>query len=181
MLKVIVLDRDGVVNEDSPLYIKSPAEWHALPGSLPAIAKLNHAGYKVVVATNQSGVARGLFTAQELENIHQKMRDDLAEVGGYLDGVFVCPHGPQDNCLCRKPQPGLLLAIAKDFQVKPEEMLVVGDSMRDILAARAAGCQIVLVKTGNGQQTLMTVGETNLMDVKIFPDLATFVDVFLQK
>lgn len=181
MIKIIVLDRDGVVNEDSPLYIKSPDEWHAIAGSLEAITKLNCAGFKVVVATNQSGVARGYFTLQGLEKIHQKMSDDLAKVGGHLDGIFVCPHGPKDNCTCRKPQPGLLLEIAQHFQVKPEEMLVVGDSMRDILAARTAGCQIVLVKTGNGEKTLAMVGPENLSDVKIFVDLASFVDNLLQK
>lgn len=180
MIKIIVLDRDGVVNEDSPLYIKSPNEWHAIAGSLEAMAKLNHAGFKVVVATNQSGVARGLFTAQELKNIHQKMNDDLVAVGGHLDGIFVCPHGPQDNCLCRKPQPGLLLEIAERFKVQPEEMLVVGDSMRDILAARTAGCQIVLVKTGNGEKTLAMVGPENLADVKIFANLSEFVDNLLR-
>jgi len=179
-IKIIVLDRDGVVNQDSPFYIKTPSEWHAIAGSLDAIAKLNQAGFPVVVATNQSGVARGYFTASELENIHNKMRDDVANAGGHLDGVFVCPHGPQDDCACRKPKPGLLLQIAKHFKVVPEEMLVVGDSMRDILAARAAGCKtIVLTKTGNGEKTLAAVGIDKLKDVKIFADLATFVDDFL--
>lgn len=181
MIKVIVLDRDGVINQDSPLYIKSPTEWHAIPGSLEAIAKLSQAGFKVVVATNQSGVARGYFTSQELKNIHQKMLDELASLGGQLDGIFVCPHGPQDNCLCRKPKPGLLLEIAQHFQVNPVEMLVVGDSMRDILAGQAAGCQVVLVETGNGKETLAEVDVKDLGDVQVFADLAACVDNLLNK
>jgi D-glycero-D-manno-heptose 1,7-bisphosphate phosphatase len=171
MIKIIAIDRDGVINEDSPDFIKSPTEWHPIPGSLEAIAKLNQAGFKVVVATNQSGIARKLFTAQALENIHQKMRQELAARGGHLDGIFICPHAPEDNCSCRKPKPGLLLQIISQFHIEPKEMITIGDSMRDVLAARAADCEMVLVKTGNGEHTIAEVGIENLKDVKIFADL----------
>lgn len=180
-IKVIAIDRDGVINEDSPAYIKSPDEWHPIPGSLEAIAKLNHAGFKVAVATNQSGIARKLFTPQTLENIHQKMRQELAKAGGHLDGIFVCPHGPNDNCPCRKPKPGLLLQIIAQFQIEPQEMLAIGDSMRDVLAARAAGCKIVLVKTGNGEKTLAEVGKENLQDVEIFANLKEATEDLIKK
>lgn len=168
MIKLIILDRDGVVNEDSPEYIKSPTEWHAIPGSLEAIAKLNQANFKVVVATNQSGLARGYFTQETLEQIHQKMLTQIANVGGHLDGIFICPHGPQDNCDCRKPKPGLLLQIAAKFNLKPEELLLIGDSMRDLLAAKACGANAILVKTGNGTKTLANQQIT----VPIFDNLA---------
>lgn len=171
MIKVIVLDRDGVINEDSPAYIRSEAEWHAIPGSLEAIAKLNQYGVKVVVATNQSGVARGYLTHETLEKIHQKMIAELAKYGGHLDGIFVCPHHPDDNCSCRKPKPGLLLEIAKKFAVLPKEMLVIGDSMRDLLAAEAAGSQAILVKTGNGKKTF----SEQQISVPIYNDLAEAV------
>jgi D-glycero-D-manno-heptose 1,7-bisphosphate phosphatase len=180
-IKVIAIDRDGVINEDSPAYIKTPDEWHPIPGSLEAIAKLNHAGFKVVVATNQSGVARKLFTSQTLENIHQKMRQDLAKVRGHLDGIFVCPHGPDANCPCRKPKPGLLLQIISQFQINPKEMLAIGDSMRDVLAARAAGCKAVLVKTGNGEKTIAEVGKENLQDVEIFANLKEAVEAVIKR
>jgi len=168
--KIIVLDRDGVINQDSEQFIKSPAEWQAIPGSLQAIAKLNKAGYLVVVSTNQSGVARGLFTLQDLAAINKKMEAEIAHYHGHLSGIFICPHGPNDNCFCRKPKPGLLLEIAKKFNVKPAEMLIIGDSMRDILAAHACGAQAFLVKTGKGTQTLATNKKIN---IQIFDDLAS--------
>lgn len=181
-IEIIVLDRDGVINEDSPYYIKSPAEWHAINGSLQAIAKLNQLGYKVVVATNQSGIARGYLTEQALTAIHHKMQHELATFGGHLDGIFICPHIPEDNCSCRKPRPGLLLNIAEYFNVAPKKMLVIGDSMRDLEAARQAGCQKILVKTGNGEKTLLDLleGKTKeeLKEVKIFASLAMAVHEF---
>jgi D-glycero-D-manno-heptose 1,7-bisphosphate phosphatase len=176
--KVIVLDRDGVINEDSVAYIKSPDEWHAIPGSLAAIAKLNKANYKVVVATNQSGVARGLFSLEDLTQIHQKMQDELAKFDGHLDGIFFCSHGPADNCECRKPKPGLLLEIARHFNVTAAEMLVIGDSMRDLLAAKAASIKCILVKTGNGASTLSSV-PNELKSVSVFADLAAAVENIL--
>lgn len=144
--QLLILDRDGVINQDSPQYIKSPAEWHAIPGSLEAIADLNRAGIKVVVASNQSGVGRGYFTAETLALIHKKMVTELAKLGGHLDGIYYCPHHPATNCNCRKPKPGLLLNILHDFKIEPKDTLVVGDSLRDIEAAQASGCDSVLVK-----------------------------------
>jgi D-glycero-D-manno-heptose 1,7-bisphosphate phosphatase len=172
MFKLIVLDRDGVINQDSPEFIKSPEEWHAIPGSLAAIAKLNRLGCPVVVATNQSGIARGLYTLADLELIHAKMLREIEAAGGHIDGVFICPHGPEDNCDCRKPKPGLLLQIAKKFNVEPSEMLTIGDSMRDILAAKACGAAAILVKTGNGRATI----EQQQVDVPIYDDLASVAE-----
>lgn len=177
MFKLIALDRDGVINEDSPFYIKSPDEWHAIPKSLEAIAKLHKHGYKVVVVTNQSGVARHYFTAKTLDLIHKKMLTQIAKVGGHIDDIFICPHGPQDNCECRKPKPGLLLKAAQKFNVAPEEILVIGDSMRDILAAKAFGTAVILVKTGKGAETL----EVEKPDVPIYADLNDAVDLFILK
>ena len=176
--KLIVLDRDGVINQDSDQFIKSPEEWKAIPGSLAAIAKLNRAGFSVVVATNQSGIARKYFSHEELKNIHQKMESELTAHNGQLAGIFICPHGPEDDCLCRKPKPGLLLEIAKKFNVKPEEMLVIGDSMRDILAAQACGAHAVLVKTGKGAQTIASA--TKEFNVPVFDNLATVVEAILE-
>ena len=176
-LKLIVLDRDGVINQDSEQFIKSPEEWKAIPGSLEAIARLNRAGLNVVVATNQSGIARGYFSDETLKKIHQKMEDELAKHHGKLAGIFICPHGPGDNCLCRKPKPGLLLEIAKKLQIKPEEMLAVGDSMRDILAAQACGAKAILVKTGKGAKTIASA--TKEFNVPIFENLADAVTAIL--
>jgi len=173
MFKLIVLDRDGVINEDSLFYIKSPAEWHVIAGSLEAIAKLQHSGYNVAIATNQSGIARHYFTAEILDSIHKKMIAQIKAVGGHLDmdDIFVCPHGPEDNCECRKPKPGLLLQAARKFDVAPGEILVIGDAMRDILAAKACGATAILVKTGKGMETLKAE-----IDVPVYADLAEAVD-----
>ncbi|CAL7960682.1 D-glycero-beta-D-manno-heptose-1,7-bisphosphate 7-phosphatase [Gammaproteobacteria bacterium] len=173
MFKLIVLDRDGVINEDSPFYIKSPDEWHAIPGSLEAIAKLQHSGYSVAIATNQSGIARHYFTAETLDSVHKKMIAQITVAGGHLDmnDIFVCPHRPEDNCKCRKPKPGLLLQAAHKFNVAPEEILVIGDAVRDILAAKACGAAAILVKTGKGMETLKAE-----IDVPIYADLAEAVD-----
>lgn len=176
--KIIILDRDGVINQDSDQFIKSPEEWKAIPGSLSAIAKLNRAGFTVVVATNQSGIARGYFSAETLKNIHQKMENEITAHHGKLAGIFICPHGPEDHCTCRKPKPGLLLDIAKKFNVKPEEMLSIGDSMRDILAAQACGAHALLVKTGKGAKTIASA--TNEFNVSVFDDLAAAAATILQ-
>lgn len=172
---LIILDRDGVINEDSVEFIKSPAEWVAIPGSLEAIAKLNAANLKVVVATNQSGVARGYYSLATLEKIHQKMIAELAAVGGHFDGIFFCPHGPNDGCECRKPKPGLFLQIAEQFPTSFQNALAVGDSLRDIQAAQAVHCKAVLVKTGKG------IIEQNKVspDILVFANLAAVVDAIL--
>ncbi len=152
-MKLIILDRDGVINHDSDAYIKSPDEWRALPGSLQAIARLAKGGWRITVATNQSGVARGLFDLATLGAIHTKMHQAVGEAGGRIDAVFFCPHGPDHNCPCRKPSPGLYREILGRFRVEPRNVVVVGDSLRDLQAAEAAGCRGYLVLTGKGQRT----------------------------
>lgn len=173
----IILDRDGVINHDSDLYIKSPDEWLPIEGSLEAIARLHQAGIKVVVATNQSGIARGLYDEATLAAIHKKMNRLITEAGGQLAGVFYCPHGPDDNCDCRKPLPGLIHQIIKTFSVDPTNVPFIGDSVRDLEAAEAAGCQPVLVKSGKGERSLAS-GKVN-PQIPIFDDLASFVDSWL--
>lgn len=147
---VVVLDRDGVINLDSPDYIKSADEWQAIPGSLDAIARLNLAGFTVAVATNQSGVGRGLFSESTLNEIHQKMLAEIAAHGGEVAQIFYCPHAPEEHCDCRKPKPGLLYKAAEHFACGFQRMIVIGDSVRDIEAARAVGARAILVRTGKG-------------------------------
>lgn len=152
-MTLIILDRDGVINQDSDAFIKSPDEWHPIPGSLEAIAQLTQANWRVVIASNQSGIARGLFTADTLNSIHQKMRHSVVEAGGRLDAIFVCPHGPDDGCLCRKPRPGLFHEISRRYDTNLHGVPAVGDSLRDLQAAAEAGCSPWLVTTGNGKKT----------------------------
>ena len=176
-VKTAILDRDGVINFDSTAYIKSPDEWTAIPGSLEAIARLNHAGWRVVVATNQSGLARGYFDMDTLNDIHQKMHQQLAVLGGRIDSVFICPHGPDDGCNCRKPLPGLFLDIAKRYELNLSHCVAVGDSLRDIEAAYSTNCQTALVLTGNGMKTQ----QQPLPDgCSIHSDLAAVVDYWLK-
>ena len=154
MQKYLLLDRDGVINEESPAFIKSPDEFLPLENSLEAIALLNQHGYKIVVITNQSGLARGLFDEKTLNAIHQKMRDELAKVGGQIEAIYFCPHQAADLCECRKPKAGLLLKFAADYNVDLSEIAFIGDSLRDIQASQNAGAKPILVKTGNGLKTL---------------------------
>ncbi|OZI40978.1 D-glycero-beta-D-manno-heptose-1,7-bisphosphate 7-phosphatase [Bordetella genomosp. 1] len=177
-MKLIILDRDGVINQDSDAFVKSPEEWIALPGSLQAIARLNQAGWTVVVATNQSGVARGLFDMATLNAIHGKMRRELAALGGHVDAIFMCPHGPDDGCACRKPLPGMLIDIAHRYDVHLAGVPAVGDSLRDLQAAAAAGCQPWLVGTGNGSKTRAKGGIPE--NTREAADLAAVVDTLLQ-
>jgi D-glycero-D-manno-heptose 1,7-bisphosphate phosphatase len=166
--RLVILDRDGVINVDSDDFIKSPREWHALPGSLEAIRELCDAGFDVVVATNQSGVGRGLFDSENLAAIHRRMRDAVQAAGGQLAGIYYCPHHPNDGCECRKPAPGLLWQIARDFARSLEHIPVIGDSARDLEAAVAVGARPILVRTGKGRNT-----EAGLsIDAEIFDDLA---------
>jgi D-glycero-D-manno-heptose 1,7-bisphosphate phosphatase len=151
MLKLIILDRDGVINLDSVDYIKSPDEWHPVAGSLEAIAELNRAGFKVCVATNQSGIARGYFDLLTLAAIHDKMIEALVKVGGHVDAIFFCPHGPDENCSCRKPKPGLYQQALNHFKVEVSEVMVIGDSLRDIEAAQALNCPAILVESNKGK------------------------------
>lgn len=169
-MKLIVLDRDGVINADSDAYIKSAQEWEPLPGSLQAIARLNEADYCVVVATNQSGIARGLFDVEALAAMHEKMNRLLANYGGRIDAVFFCPHGPDDACGCRKPGTGLFDEIARRYHTDLAGVPAVGDSLRDIEAALAVGAQPMLVRTGKGMRTLAS-GKLPEM-VPVFEDLA---------
>ena len=176
-MQLIILDRDGVINEDSDDYIKSPDEWHPIPGSLAAIARLYRAGWRVVVATNQSGVSRGLFDLDTLMRIHEKMYREVRNAGGQIDAIFFCHHAPEDNCRCRKPRPGLLLDIADRLRIELTGVPSIGDSLRDLQAARAAGARPLLVRTGKGASTL---GHPGLdPDVPVFRDLAGAVDALL--
>ena len=144
---LVILDRDGVINADSDDYVKSPDEWHPLPGSLDAIARLCRAGFDVVVATNQSGIGRGLFTVETLEAIHARMRDAVAAAGGHIAGIYYCPHRPEDGCDCRKPAPGLLRRIAADFGQPLDGVPFVGDKLTDAETALAAGAHPIFVGT----------------------------------
>ncbi|MFP4245242.1 MAG: D-glycero-beta-D-manno-heptose 1,7-bisphosphate 7-phosphatase [Ectothiorhodospira sp.] len=175
--RLVILDRDGVINRDSPDYIKSPQEWIPLPGSLEAIARLTRAGWRVAVATNQSGLARGLFDAATLEAIHDRMRRAVEAAGGRIDCIHHCPHGPDDGCDCRKPRPGLLHRIADDLGVSLAGVPAVGDSARDLEAARAAGCRPLLVRTGNGERTLARGALPP--ETQVFPGLAAVVEHLL--
>jgi D-glycero-D-manno-heptose 1,7-bisphosphate phosphatase len=152
-MKLIILDRDGVINQDSDLYIKSPEEWIPLPGSLEAIARLNQWGYRVVVCTNQSGIGRGLYGMDTLNAIHDKMIKMASHAGGSIDAIFFCPHTNADNCDCRKPKAGMLKEIAARYNVDLTGVPVVGDSLRDLESAVAVGGQPILVLTGKGKKT----------------------------
>ena len=177
-MNLVILDRDGVINEDSDKFIKSPDEWHPISGSLEAIAKLNHFGYRVAVATNQSGLARGLLSIDDLNAIHQKLHKALDRIGGQLECVVFCPHGPDDGCDCRKPKPGLLLQIKDRLGFHLENVPVIGDTMRDITSARRVGAYPILVKTGKGRRTLKQHTD-DLTDVPVLPNLAAAVESIL--
>ena len=157
-MKLIILDRDGVINYDSAAYIKNPDEWRPIPGSLEAIARLNQNGYHVVIATNQSGVGRGLLDMATLNAIHDKMHKALAQAGGRIDAVFYCPHAQDADCGCRKPKPGLLEDIARRFNTDLANVPCIGDALRDLQAAAHVKATPILVLTGKGQQTAKAGG-----------------------
>lgn len=157
-MKLIILDRDGVINHESTEFVKSAEEWIALPGSIEAIAKLFHAGYKVVVATNQSGLGRGLFDIHALHAMHKKLQLELQPLGANIDAFFICPHHPDEDCDCRKPKPGLFNEIKRRYGIEPHGIYAVGDSLRDLQASSAAGFTPWLVLTGNGEKTLTKGG-----------------------
>jgi D-glycero-D-manno-heptose 1,7-bisphosphate phosphatase len=169
--KLIILDRDGVINFDSDAFIKSPDEWIPIPGSLRAIANLKVAGWTVAVATNQSGIARGLFDEQRLTAIHKKMREGLAELNADIDYLVWCPHGPSDRCACRKPKPGMYHHIAQYFDCTLMNVPVIGDSKRDLEAAVSVGARPILVTTGKGQKTL-EAGKLPI-GTEVFADLSS--------
>ena len=176
-MKLIVLDRDGVINHDSAAYIKSPAEWRPIPGGAQAIARLNEAGYHVVVATNQSGVGRGMFDMDTLNAIHAKMHATLAQAGARVDAVFFCPHAAEDKCACRKPRTGMLEDIGHRFNTSLAGVPMVGDSIRDMQAYTAMGGAPMLVLTGNGRRTRRDPAFDPATPV--YADLSAAVDALL--
>ena len=173
--RYVLLDRDGVINHDSDEFIKSPEQWLPIEGSLEAIALFNAHGYRVIVVTNQSGIARGLFDEAMLEKIHAKMRRLVSEKGGEIDAIYFCPHGPNGGCNCRKPKPGLLKAFASDFHADLTTTTVIGDSLRDLQAAEAVGAKPILVKTGKGQQTLLNNPQLNIPVFENLYDAAQYL------
>lgn len=177
--RLVILDRDGVINEDSDDYIKCADEWVPIPGSLEAIARLNHAGMRVAVATNQSGIGRGIFSLEDLNQMHAKFQRTLARVGGHVDGIFFCPHAPEANCSCRKPAPGLLRSIGRRFALPLTEVPFIGDTRRDVEAALAARARPMLVRSGKGAQTLRESPE--FAEYPVFDDLAAAVDWLLNR
>lgn len=176
MVKLVILDRDGVINEDSESYIKNAEEWKPVDGSLKAIARLHHAGYRVVVATNQAGISRGLFDIDDLNGIHAKMHKMVNEAGGHIDAVFFCPDVDQDSD-CRKPNPGMLEDIARRLNIKLNHVPVVGDALRDIQAAQAVDAKPILVRTGKGSGTVASLKDLN--GLLVFDDLRAAVDFIL--
>jgi len=177
-MKLIILDRDGVINHDSAEYIKSLEEWVPIPGSLDAIARLYHGGFRIIIASNQSGLGRGLFSIDHLNAIHRKLARELGAQGAQLEAIFFCPHAPSANCACRKPLPGLLNEIADRLQVNLVGVPCVGDSWRDMESALAVGATPILVRTGNGLNTLIDHAD-ELVDISIFNDLAAATDYIL--
>ena len=176
-MKLVILDRDGVINVYSPQFIKKPAEWKPIPGSLDAIARLSQSGYKVVVATNQSGVGRGLFDMEMLNQIHSRMHREVVAAGGRIDAIFYCPHAADMQCECRKPKPGMLRRISETFNIDLRGVPLVGDALRDMQAASSVGCQPMLVRTGKGEKSIAEGGLPE--GTLIVADLAAAVDHIL--
>lgn len=177
---LVILDRDGVINEDSDDYIKSLAEWRPIPGSIEAIARLSRAGFAVAVATNQSGLARGLFDLDDLEAMHARLNELVEAEGGKLAGIFYCPHHPDDDCDCRKPKAGLLDAIARELGEPLAGAWFIGDSRGDLEAARERNCEPVLVLTGKGLRTREKLAdEPEWRDLNAYPDLAAAADALI--
>jgi D-glycero-D-manno-heptose 1,7-bisphosphate phosphatase len=187
-MKLIILDRDGVINHDRDDYVKSSDEWNPIDGSIDAIARLHKVGFTVLVATNQSGLARGKFDLDDLEAMHEKLTRLVEEQGAELGAIFYCPHHPDDNCKCRKPLPGMIDAIEAEFNISAEGFYFVGDSLRDLQAAATKGCKPILVKTGNGEKTLAQLADVSLQtdapimtpdQVQVFDDLASVADFII--
>ncbi len=176
--KLVILDRDGTINRDSPDYIKHADEWKALPRSLDAIGRLCQEGWTVCIASNQSGIGRGLFSVVDLHAMHQKMQRELQSHGGQVDSVYFCPHRPDDGCDCRKPEPGLLYEIGGRYGVSLAGVPVIGDSERDLQAAEAVGARPILVRTGNGRRAIREYFRDR--DVEVYDDLAAAVDALLK-
>jgi D-glycero-D-manno-heptose 1,7-bisphosphate phosphatase len=168
---LVILDRDGVINADSAEFIKSPDEWVPIDGSVEAIGKLSTAGFRVAVASNQSGIARKLLDLPALNAIHEKMRRLVRKAGGEIGEIVFCPHHPDDGCNCRKPAPGMLLALGRHYGLPLDRVPMIGDSLRDIDAAVAVGGRPILVLTGNGSKTAAELKAAN-RGVECFADLA---------
>lgn len=177
-MKLAILDRDGVINQDSADYICSAQHWKPLEGSLEAMARLTQAGYRVAIATNQSGIGRGFFTRHDLSAMHDKMQRLLTAHGGRVDGIFFCPHTPDADCRCRKPRPGLFEQIRNHWDTDLSRVPFYGDSLRDMQAGHAAGAQPILVRTGRGSVTEHT-GDPVLTDIPVFDNLGVAVDALL--
>ncbi|KAA0018654.1 D-glycero-beta-D-manno-heptose 1,7-bisphosphate 7-phosphatase [Salinicola corii] len=178
-MKLVILDRDGVINRDSEAYIKSLGEWHPYPDSIRAIARLHQKGWKVAIATNQSGIGRGYYTLDTLEAIHDRLIDLVEQAGGEISAIAYCPHRPEEACECRKPKPGMLLDIQKSLNFKVcDECWMVGDSLRDIQAGLAVGCRTALVETGNGIDSLDGLPQL-APEAWVCRDLASFVEQLL--
>jgi D-glycero-D-manno-heptose 1,7-bisphosphate phosphatase len=175
-MRLVILDRDGVINRESDAYIKSPEEWFPIPGSLEAITRLHKNGYTVVVASNQSGVGRGLFSLDTLAAIHGRMRRSVETAGGRIDSIFFCPHAPDEGCDCRKPRTGLFKQIVERYNVSLAGVPAIGDSERDLVAAQAVGARPILVGTGRGHETLHM-----RPDVEHYPDLAAAADHLIKE
>jgi D-glycero-D-manno-heptose 1,7-bisphosphate phosphatase len=181
-IKLVILDRDGTINRDRDDFVKSPEEWEPLPGALEAIARLNHAGWHVVIASNQSGLGRGLFDVAALNAMHDKLHRLLAAVGGRIDAIFYCPHAPEDECQCRKPLPGLFEQIGSRFGVSLKGVPAVGDSLRDLLAGSSAGCQPHLVLSGKSAGLSIEQARQGLPEgSRVHADLAAFADDLIER
>ena len=180
-MKLVILDRDGVINQDSSEFIKTPDEWIPIKGSLQAIGRLSQAGYDVVVMTNQSGIGRNLLSADMLGQIHVRMIDHIQQHGGKIQSILFCPHLPNAGCECRKPKIGMYQELATRLGISFKGVYSVGDSLRDLQAAKTAGAVPVLVKTGNGKRTLQQLKSSNndLLNLPAFNNLASFVDTLL--
>ncbi len=182
-MKLVILDRDGVINQDSDAFVKSAEEWLPLAGSIEAIAHLHQNGFTVVVATNQSGLARGHFDLDDLEAMHRKFIELVESAGGEVAAIFYCPHGPDDRCNCRKPKSGLIDAIEAEFDISAQGVPLVGDSLRDLEAGISKGCAPILVKTGKGEKTLIQLQQhpqPGLDNLQVFNDLRAAADHLVQ-
>ncbi len=178
-IRLVILDRDGVININSQAYVKSAAEWHPIAGSLEAVAQLKEAGFLVAIATNQSGIGRGYYTKEDLYQIHQKLTTSLAKHNGSIDHIEFCPHAPEEDCVCRKPKPTMLATIGKKLNVPPSETIFIGDSLKDIEAGRSYGCDTILVRTGYGIQTERQLRELG-WQVPILADLQTATQYIIE-
>jgi D-glycero-D-manno-heptose 1,7-bisphosphate phosphatase len=172
-MPLLIVDRDGVINEDSESYIKSPAEWIPVPGSPEALAKATQAGFRIVVVSNQAGLAHGLFNMDTLNEIHAKMIKELKRYGGEIEAIFFCPHAPEADCQCRKPRPGMLKEIGSRLRMSLEDVPFIGDKISDVQAARAVQARPILVRTGYGQ---MTVDTEDVFGIEIYANLAAAID-----